>query len=707
MNPFIPAGPAAADVTLASGDVLTVEEQILLIAKAYSIPEGDRGTQSERDRFTLQTEKFFDNGSALEFSYMHNEETQNRLQDSNVWYYDPDDIVRAPMPGIFGPGDTGVNAGLVDDGVLDTAGLTIRWIGDPDGNLATDDGYWMRPSSNGSRYIMASPVEIEENYASVRWVSPGDERLRYLVGASFYDYDYLETSYGCNQGLPTCPYHSGVAYGALLSGVIPEWSELTGIPFVSDGGILSETATNTAAFFNVNYDLTDKVTLSAEGRFQSDKIGGLNVDTGLTAEVTTKSFLPRFAISYAADEDRTYYLQWSKGVNPAGINVDMLNSIYIDSIDAGVANALIPYTVAADIDVVNNADLTPGADGLVDDFDVGLFEYASYTGETWDEADTGFDSETFQSYREEELTNIEFGFKGNLFDGGLTYAGAIFMIDWKDQLQNGNIEWASPCADDNLAGSSHLDPLGPSPCVVDGESYFWVAENENTGINGLGLNYGDVKIKGIEMEGTYRLSRNWQIRGSASYMEAEYDSFCDIALENSQLSGEQEDVLGNPFSYEDALDIELLIPGGGSTITSPCFVADGKEVAGQPKLTGSLSPSYNTDIGGMRFGARLDLRYEGEKWLQSGNWGKYPSVTTTNVSFSLSGDAWAATLYVTNLTDENSPRSLNSSSDAGWLLDQTTPLTDVLGNSVNARSANLSFAPRVPRTIGLRASYSF
>ena len=700
MNPFIPAGPSAEEMTLANGDVLSVEEQILLVASAYSIPEGNRGTHSERDRITLQTEKIFDDGSAIEFSFMHNEETQSRLQDTNAFYYDPDDIVRAPMPGIFGAGDTGVNATLVEDGVPGTLpGLTIRWVGDPDGDLATDDGYWQRPSLNGSRYVMAAPVEIEEDYASVRWVSPGDERLRYLVGASYYNYNYLETNYGCNQGLPDCPYHAGVAYGALLSGITEEFTELTSIPFVADNGILSEEATNTAAYFNIGYDLTDRLTVSAEGRYQSDKIGGVNVDTGLTADVTTTSFLPRVAISYSADEDTTYYVQWSKGVNPAGINVDMLNSIYIDSIDAGIANGLIPYTAANDVDLVVNADGTPGSDGIVDDFDLNTFAYASYTGETWGEDQTGFDSETFQSYREEQLTNIEFGFKGNLLDGDLTYAGAIYMIDWKDQLQNGDIYWGSPCADDDLAGSSVAgDPL-LSPCVVDGQEYFWISENENTSLNGLGLNYGDVKIKGLELEGTYRLSRNWQIRGAASYMQAEYDSYCDIALENSGVH--------TALDVPAILDIELLVPGPESTITSPCYVVDGNEVANQPELTGALSPSYSTDIAGMRFGARLDIRYEGEKWLESGNWAKYPSVTTTNLSFSLSGDAWAATFYVNNLTDNNTPRTVRTGGGPAWQIDQTTLLTDVAGNTVSARSGNLYFAPRVPRTLGLRANYRF
>ena len=43
--------------------------------------------------------------------------------------------------------------------------------------------------------IMSDPTDITETYAEIRWVSPEDERLRYVVGASYYDYDFLTTIY--------------------------------------------------------------------------------------------------------------------------------------------------------------------------------------------------------------------------------------------------------------------------------------------------------------------------------------------------------------------------------------------------------------------------------------------------------------------------------------------------------------------------------
>ena len=38
---------------------------------------------------------------------------------------------------------------------------------------------------------MANPNNIEETYAEIRWISPGDEPVRWVVGASVFDYTFL------------------------------------------------------------------------------------------------------------------------------------------------------------------------------------------------------------------------------------------------------------------------------------------------------------------------------------------------------------------------------------------------------------------------------------------------------------------------------------------------------------------------------------
>ena len=71
---------------------------------------------------------------------------------------------------------------------------------------------------------------------------------------------------------------------------------------------------------------------------------------------------------------------------------------------------------------------------------------------------TEFTRDDFTSYKEEQITQMEFGFKGNALGGRLTYAGAVYWIDWADQIQNGSIDLDSPCASNALAGDTDSDP---------------------------------------------------------------------------------------------------------------------------------------------------------------------------------------------------------------------------------------------------------
>ena len=165
---------------------------------------------------------------------------------------------------------------------------------------------------------MADPSDISENYAEVRWVSPEDQRLRYVLGASYYDYDFLTNIYA--------------QYGAVYGGFADELG-------VRPVQIFSEQAQNTGVFFNLIYDVTDQTTVSVEGRHQVDDIGNLNNVTGQTFNNKTTSFQPRVAINHTISEDLSVYAQYAEGNNPAGVNVNFTdpNAIYAiqDALGAG------------------------------------------------------------------------------------------------------------------------------------------------------------------------------------------------------------------------------------------------------------------------------------------------------------------------------------------------------------------------------------
>lgn len=98
----------------------------------------------------------------------------------------------------------------------------------------------------------------------------------------------------------------------------------------------------TGAFFGLTYDLTDTISVSAEGRYQVDKLGAYVRPSGQTIVssayvpagtyaggtkligATYKNFTPRIIVNWQVTPDMMVYAQWAKGVNPAQFNVNIL-----------------------------------------------------------------------------------------------------------------------------------------------------------------------------------------------------------------------------------------------------------------------------------------------------------------------------------------------------------------------------------------------
>lgn len=221
------------------------------------------------------------------------------------------------------------------------------------------------PASGGMYTVhAASTPAVTEYYGELRVASPGNDRFNWLVGASIYDYDYTNTVY------------ANLSTGAVMD-------------------FFAEKATNMGAFFNLGFDLTDRLTLSAEGRYQSDKISGVypaNAARGAATDISgtqrTNSFQPRVALSYEFADRNNFYIQVARGTNPAGFNV----------------NALDP--------VLNRTATSQG-----------------------------LDLSTFVTYKEETMWNYEAGIKGSLNGGTLRYSAAVYYIDLKGYVQPVTVNW--------------------------------------------------------------------------------------------------------------------------------------------------------------------------------------------------------------------------------------------------------------------------
>ena len=282
------------------------------------------------------------------------------------------------------------NGGLLQLIISDSSNTSRRWI-DSDMSDASTVNRGMFSSRLTANMGNRRGTDYEDYY-DVRWVSPADSSLRWLVGASRFAFAYSDAA--INQ-------FAGVEFPELgLDCLINDC-----MPFQPDRRQNAETEA-TGIYGNVAYDLSDRTTLSFEARFQRDERLTLDTVSGNTVNQVTESFQPRLAINHTLNDDWSLYGQLAQGTNPATTTPEMINPTIQASSQAAFDAGVITYTAA-----------------------------------------------TFASSDEESLTNIEFGVKGNTLDGRLQLTAAVYAIDWTDMLLTHTFDWlGNPPVNGSCAG---------------------------------------------------------------------------------------------------------------------------------------------------------------------------------------------------------------------------------------------------------------
>jgi iron complex outermembrane recepter protein len=204
--------------------------------------------------------------------------------------------------------------------------------------------------------------------------------LRLMVGAS-YLYSFFQSGGGGSPG------NLGVTVFPTVSG--------------------STDSDTYGAFFSIGYDVTDKLSVSFDGRYQIDEVGAYARPGGQTlwsdafapagfyAEdekllgETYRNFMPRAIANYQITPDMMAYASYSKGVNPGSFNV-----VFLSQPEA-------TQQVAAD------AGLQIGVEP-------------------------------------EELDNFEIGLKGRTLGGAMTYSIAAYHGIWDKQLNVQQLNLTDP-----------------------------------------------------------------------------------------------------------------------------------------------------------------------------------------------------------------------------------------------------------------------
>lgn len=82
----------------------------------------------------------------------------------------------------------------------------------------------------------------------------------------------------------------------------------------------TRTVKNKAIFGTIDFDVSEQLTVSLEGRYQDESKGLLERDTGYENESDSTKFIPKAIVSYDINDDSSAYASYAKGIKPGGVN---------------------------------------------------------------------------------------------------------------------------------------------------------------------------------------------------------------------------------------------------------------------------------------------------------------------------------------------------------------------------------------------------
>lgn len=329
---------------------------------------------------------------------------------------------------------------------------------------------WIRDFdlSGFSNSYSQDPQGLEDTSFELRLTSPQDGRLRWALGANYYDQEFTSSGAGGNfvfaclgTGNPAFPCVPGFALNFGNSLQNADESEVFGI------------------FASVDFDITDQLTFTAEGRYQEDELvkGGV-VDEGGLVEgartVKSDDFLPRFILRWQPTDNTTVYGSYAEGVVNGDVNQQFLNA---DAREREQYLAAFPTL----------AESTP--------------------------------TETLESW--------EIGIKHSFWNGRAYANLSAFTQEWS------GIKGRSSVAVNETCDATGTNAIGAPGCTYDGvmpgDPKLIVDPSTGQLIpfrNARNvLIDGDADIKGFEVEAGAALSESWTVDASLAYVDTEYTRY--------------------------------------------------------------------------------------------------------------------------------------------------------------------------------------
>jgi iron complex outermembrane recepter protein len=342
------------------------------------------------------------------------------------------------------------------------------------------------------------------------------------------------------------------------------FTTLNGLTAFTNAAVDTETV---AVFGDFTYDFSEQLSVSLGGRYTWDDrsanilrqnylgggspfFGGAGVpfgaaSTNFNGKRSFKKFTPRASISFKPTPDHNIYASYSQGFKGGGFD---------------------PRGVGTNAPDLNGNGIRGENDEVA----------------------------AFLSFRPESVDSYEVGYKGNLFDGGLTFALAGFYADYSDVQIPGSVA-----------------------CVVSGLPSFC----------GVTSNAGKATFKGVELEFNARLGENFasdgdrlNLMGAVGYIDAQFDEYIT------------------------------------NIANVPTDVAEFRDVQNTPAWTASATLAYMTPVGAGRLNLGTTLSYRSSTSQfeipnpyidQSGY-----ALLDASLVYTSPDDRWSIGLHGKNLTDK-------------------------------------------------------
>lgn len=476
----------------------------------------------------------------------------------------------------------------------------------------------------------------------VKILSPASTRLRGLLGAYIYRERSLPDNYSAALTFPGPPSRPWVI------GDDPTR--------IVRNAVFANNVDNWAVFGQAQFDVTERLTVSAEGRYQVDDletvgrstatVGGTTFVRNITAPLgvaTFRNFLPRFTVDYKLADDIMVYGVAAKGNKPGGFNSGVYNAIYDDSEVARLVQ-------------------------------LGL-----------------------DTFKEEQAWNYELGIKSRLFDRRLTLNAAIFQVDWDNQQLTQTIQVQR--RDGVLGSLSFTSNVGQSR------------------VRGFELDTSFRATSWLELRAGYALVDAKILNFVADDQADLYITAADLAALNARAPLPAFQSPASPTYPAYLAALAAAAPARFAAVDELLQLrgnAAGNALPRAPRHQLTLGGQADVDLTDRLSGfLNANLAYESRRFVQVDNLGWSGDSWNLNLRGGLEWDGWSLTLFVTNALNDDTPADILRSIDTGQTFFRPAlrpgEATANIGG-VNVSSANIrDFAVTPPRlrNVGVTMAYRF